>query len=433
MPSPAPSGSHSRHSPGSAASSNSASTSHPSLTFRQYKAEVDRVMAETAGELNKQRNEAMANNAGSLGGQIQRRLITVTTWLNAQTRAGRNGTFRDGDEVGSAKGFLSENLALVGNLFLHVPFEQNLNGLMPTRREMLAGDIAEIPHLQILLKHLPHDDEAASAMTSPFHPDTRSSSSRHSKSPAPRQSDPNAPPPLSFSAWRDTLERGLSGAMRLLQAPANVDEQRQGRWASLVRTRVDELSWYRREVLETTTAEDWGSPSPHLATQRFHNVFVLLGNATGWPLDKTFALPTRYDLLEGVVERWESVDTRAVDAFYRTLHVLSADLLQFLTAQKSTADNAGNADRARLLGERMAQMMWWLRHLNSFKSRRILMETQDAVVGGVMAEVGAIVQRVKQDPFRHVLHLPDLDDLLRDCSPCPSASRSSPFSIQSRH
>lgn len=92
-------------------------------------------MAETAKALNEQRKEAMAKNAGSLEGQIQRRLIAVTTWVNAQTRAGRDGTFRDGDEVGSAKGFLSENLALVGNLFLHVPFEQNLNGLMASDEE----------------------------------------------------------------------------------------------------------------------------------------------------------------------------------------------------------------------------------------------------------------------------------------------------------
>ncbi|BGP30480.1 hypothetical protein JCM10296v2_002235 [Rhodotorula toruloides] len=259
MPSPARSGSHSRPSPGSADSSDSASTSHPSLTFRQYKAEVRRVMAETAGELNKQRNEAMAKDAGSLAGEIQRRLILVSSWVHAQTRTGRDRTYRDGGEVGTANGFLSENLALVGNLFLHVPFEQNLNGLMPTR----------------------------------------------------------------------------------------------------------------------------------------------------------------YDLLEGVVERWENVDTRAADAFYRTLHVLSADLLQFLAAQKSAADNAGS-DVVVAAPE-------------LFKSRRILVDTQDGVVERVMAEVGVIIQRVKQEPIRHVLNLPDLDGLLRYCSPSPSASQSSPFSIQSRH
>ncbi|BGO89990.1 hypothetical protein NBRC10512_001975 [Rhodotorula toruloides] len=432
MASPARSRSHSQHSPGSAASSNSASTSHPSLTFRQYKAEVRRVMTETANALTDQRREAMAKNAGPLAGQIQRRLILISSWVNAQTRAGRDRTYRDGADVGSANGYLSENLALVGNLFLHVPFEQNLKGLMPTRRELLAGEVAMLPYIQPLLRHIPHDEDAASTTTSPFRPGTRtSSSSRPSDFIASHQLDSNGRPRLDFVAWKETLGQGLAGALHLLQAPVPVDERLEGRWISLVRTRVDELGWYKQEVLDRTTAEDWGSPSSRLAAQRFENVSVLLNNATGWPLDKTF--PTRHDLLEGIVRPWENVDTRAVDAFYRTLHFSSANLLQSLTAQKSAAENAGNALRARQLGERKTQVIQWLRHLDSFKSRRILMETPDAVVEGVMAEVGATVQRIRQQPIRHVLQLPDLDDLLHSCSPRPSASQSSPFSIQGRH
>lgn len=272
----------------------------------------------------------MAKNAGPLAGQIQRRLILISSWVNAQTRAGRDRTYRDGADVGSANGYLSENLALVGNLFLHVPFEQNLKGLMVSNETALLYSLpvtdpsspadpqgaacrrscdaalhpgatlltllpfeksANFAPQQPLLRHIPHDEDAASTTTSPFRPGTRtSSSSRPSDFIASHQLDSNGRPRLDFVAWKETLGQGLAGALHLLQAPVPVDERLEGRWISLVRTRVDELGWYKQEVLDRTTAEDWGSPSSRLAAQRFENVSVLLNNATGWPLDKTFVL-----------------------------------------------------------------------------------------------------------------------------------------------
>ncbi|GEM07049.1 sel1-like and Tetratricopeptide-like helical domain containing protein [Rhodotorula toruloides] len=268
----------------------------------------------------------------------------------------------------------SFNLALVGNLFLHVSQKPHANTQRNARRRgSVNSSHPDIP------QYVPRDgDDETPAAASPFHPGTR--------------------------------------ALHLLQAPVPVDELHEGRWTSLVRTRVAELSRYKREVLERTTAEDWGWPSPRLAAHRFQNDYVLLNNATGWPLDKIFVL--------------ETVSTRAVDAFYRTLHDLSADVLQYFAAQTSMAADAGNPLRARGLGERMAHVMRWMRHPDSFEARPILLETQDAVVEYLVKKVGEIVQRVKTEPVTHVMHLPDLDDLLRSCSAFSSGSHSSPYSIQ---
>ncbi|BGP23179.1 hypothetical protein JCM10295v2_002073 [Rhodotorula toruloides] len=275
--------------------------------------------------------------------------------------------------------------------------------------------VGSFPSLQDLLAHLNPTSPPLRLSRFDF---SRTFGQRRSKSNAayipqyvPRDGDDETP------AAASPFHPGTR-ALHLLQAPVPVDELHEGRWTSLVRTRVAELSRYKREVLERTTAEDWGWPSPRLAAHRFQNDYVLLNNATGWPLDKIFVL--------------ETVSTRAVDAFYRTLHDLSADVLQYFAAQTSMAADAGNPLRARGLGERMAHVMRWMRHPDSFEARPILLETQDAVVEYLVKKVGEIVQRVKTEPVTHVMHLPDLDDLLRSCSAFSSGSHSSPYSIQSQ-
>lgn len=159
--------------------------------------------------------------------------------------------------------------------------------------------------LQHYLRYHKPINDGTSATISPFRPGPRSSSSPHNESPAshpsyseglPRPSaSPSSPekdsdrvPPLNFETWREKLEMGLIGAIRLLEAPAPVAERYRARWTSLVRTRVEELTYYKREVVNKTSSADWGAPSVRLATGRFENVLVFLHNATGWPLDKTF-------------------------------------------------------------------------------------------------------------------------------------------------
>lgn len=108
------------------------STSHPSLTFKEYKQEVRRIVEEDVRHLTEQQDEARARNDQSLVDGIQLRLEALRAWENAQTRKTRaeHSTQDNNDQVGNARGFLSQNLALVGALFLHVPFEQNLRRLM---------------------------------------------------------------------------------------------------------------------------------------------------------------------------------------------------------------------------------------------------------------------------------------------------------------
>lgn len=84
---------------------------------------------------------------------------------------------------------------------------------------------------------------------------------------------------------------------------------------------------------------------------------------------------------------------------------MTTDVLGWLAHQKATATNAGNHSRERSLQDRLTQVLKWLRNLNSFESRRILLGTVETVVGRLAERIGAEMQQIKAVPVRSVLRL----------------------------
>lgn len=84
---------------------------------------------------------------------------------------------------------------------------------------------------------------------------------------------------------------------------------------------------------------------------------------------------------------------------------MTTDVLGWLAHQKATAINAGNHSRERSFQERLTQVLKWLRKLNTFESRRILLGTEETVVGRLAERIGAEMQQIKAAHVRSVLRL----------------------------